>query len=242
MSEETTWIGMRPAELTESQRTRLSQDEVLRRRHLLYLDLGRRMEALPPPSRCPRVSDVLGKAEAASHTLSRIKRDSGASHWLFGLPLLAAAMVLVTLALVRKGTIETETEEETVPHELQPDQEVASELTLEALGSTLMGDRPLHDGGRLEAHEDLLFRVHVLAEGYLQIEETAGGRRLLGPTGRLLEPGTHTLKSGWEAPSATGTVIGFRAFLCPQPLRGATDSMPMGCAMSEISLALGSAD
>ena len=241
MSEDTTWIGMRPADLTESQRTRLSQDEVLRRRHLLYLDLGRRMEALPPPGRSPRVSEVLGRAQAASHTLSRIKRDSGASHWLFGLPLLAAAVVLVTMALVREGSTEHEPAE-IVPDALQPEQEVASELTLEALGSTLMGDRPLHDGGRLEAHESLLFRVHVLAEGYLQIEETAGGRRLLGPRGRLLEPGTHTLESGWEASGPEGQTVGFRAFLCPRPLRGAADSMPVGCAVSEISLALGGAD
>jgi len=240
------WLGLRPEDLTDGDRTSLERDLQLSAVHRAELNFGGQLENLPYLGRVIVLDDVRNYSERMG-PFSEKRRDKT---WLYGLPLVLVVIIMVvSLALSNKGARDPVsvtsflTNNSISPSSDLTGEPLAVSLTVWADQST--GERPVTDGQEIQRAELLVLEVHVQGSGHVVIGEVYGGDRLyplkadselfFADKSGVYRVGPRDRPKRFGFPENVSRVQ-LRAYFCGQAIDGFPASTPPGCQSADFNL------
>ena len=231
------WLGLRPEDLGDHERSQLERDLQLSAIHRAELTFGQNLEALPYLGRVIVFDDIRTYAERMGPFGTKKKSMT----WIYGLPLIAVVFgMLLFLALTNdRGKVPVAASEGPA---LQPEYNFVGEpeaisITGWAVQST--GERPLVAGEEIQVNERLGLQVSVKGSGHVVVGNAGTGERLFPVDGLPLfyEEGAYKIgrRQGFQFfsfPAGTGRVT-LRAYSCVDPLPDWPAELPKGCVTSD---------
>ncbi len=224
------WLGLRPEDLTESEREALAGDPVLAERHAEELALGAEVATLDAPTEGPEADRVLARLEARKQP-PRGGGRAGPAGLAVGLGLAAA----VLLTWLPAG------EEETSPMRDRGPGASPATVVLRAAAEGPRGLRVLRSGDIIGLEERVVFEVWTSSEGFLVLRD-ADSRALLDPertapwsasAGR--HPFGRPAPLSWRPDVATDTTL-VQVAWCPEPPADPAGDLGAACVTSELAL------
>jgi hypothetical protein len=164
------WIGIRPEDLTDANRTELEHDHGLAAVHRAELNLGLQLKGLPATSRRLSLRDV-SDYEAE---MGPFVQKEGRSTWLYGVPVLVVCVAgLVLLTISNKGARSPLSDGGFLADEYASrTQALAGDprgVSISIDAHQASGDRALPQGATLRGFESAKLTVHVAGTGYLSV-------------------------------------------------------------------------
>jgi hypothetical protein len=234
------WLGLRPEDLNDPDRTLLARDRKLSAVHRAELNFGMHLENLPYLGRVIVLDDVKNYAERMG-PFSLPKRDRT---WIFGLPLVVVVVVMLgVMAFSNKAGRDPLSQasfvQTTPPVTNDVGEPVAISMTAWAGQTT--GSRPVTEGSEIQRTERLMLELHVQGDGHAVIGNVQTGERLfpLDNAAFFIKEGTHPVgrqKAAVFHFSDSAEQIHLKSYFCPNPIDGFPAKTPVGCQVAEFGL------
>ena len=230
------WLGLRPEDLGDHERTQLERDLQLSAIHRAELTFGQNLESLPYPGRVVVLDDIRTYADRMG-PFSKKKRPMT---WIYGLPLVGVVFgMLLILALTnQRGKNPATLDGVATP---QPEYNLVGEpeaVSITAWAVQRTGERPLIAGEDIQRSERLGLQVSVKGSGHVVVGDLNRAKRLFPVDGRplFLEEGAYKVgRDGFEFFDFGGRTgpVALRALSCVDPVQNWPAMVPQGCIYSD---------
>jgi hypothetical protein len=234
------WLGLRPEDLSDAERTLLARDRKLSAVHRAELNFGMHLENLPYLGRVLVLDDVKNYAVRMG-PFSEAKKDRS---WLLGLPLV---LVVVAMGGVMAFSNKAGRDPLSQSSFIQATPAVSKlvgepgAVSMTAWAGHATGSRPVIEGSAIQRTEGLMLELHVRGSGHAVIGNVQSGERLFPLDEALffIEDGTYRVGRKRAAVfrfTDSADQIHLRSYFCAAPVVGFPLSLPAGCQVAEFGL------
>lgn len=230
------WLGLRPEDLGDQERSQLERDLQLSAIHRAELTFGQNLERLPYSGRVIVFDDIRTYAERMGPFAKKRKSMT----WLYGLPLVGIVFgMLLILALTNnRGKVPAGVKGITAP---QPEYYLVGEpeaISLTGWAVQATGERPLVEGEDIQVNENLGLQVSVKGSGHVVVGDLDRGQRLfpMDDLPLFFEEGAYKVgRQGFEFFDFSSRVgrVKLRAVSCVDPMEGWPAMVPQGCVVAD---------
>lgn len=234
------WLGLRPEDLGDADRTLLARDRKLSAVHRAELNFGLHLENLPYLGRVLVLDDVQNYA-ARMGPFSEAKKNRT---WLLGLPLVIVTVgMLGVMAFSNKAGRDPLSQNSFVKNAPAVSILVGEPgaISMTAWAGRATGSRPVIEGSAIQRAEGLMLELHVQGSGHAVIGNVQSGERLFPLDEDLffIEEGTYRVGRDRAVVfrfAGSTDQIHLRTYFCTDPVEGFPAVKPAGCQVAEFDL------
>lgn len=215
------WLGMRPEDLSDQERTLLERDLQLSAVHRAELNFGDQLANLPYLGGVVVLDDVRNYAER----MGPFEAPKRANTWIYGLPILVVVALMLIVMAVSNRTAQS-------PPSVSRDSSAQIDqmalvgqpegVLLEASARGLSGvERRIDSGHSVFASDRIAFAVQAKGTGHVVLGDVRTGERLFPDADRTMfvESGEQSLPYVYQLP-ATEKSVELRVLFCSKPVPG----------------------
>ena len=233
------WLGMRPEDLAEQERTMLERDLQLSAVHRAELNFGGQLANLPYLGRVIVLDDIRNYAER----MGPFEPPKRPNPWIYGIPLLVVvALMLIVMAVTnRKAQSPPEDAGSGVFQTNQMGLIGEPEgVLIGAFAKGLTGKkRPIDSGHSVYPSDCIEFNLQVKGNGHVLLGDVDTGQRLFpaGGTTMFIESGENRLPYVYQLPVGAN-VVQLRVLFCSRPVlgEGFPEQVPADCSSRRFDL------
>lgn len=234
------WLGLRPEDLSDADRTLLTRDRKLSAVHRAELNFGMHLENLPFLGRVNVLDDVKNYAERMG-PFAEPRRDRT---WLFGLPLVLIVLGMLGVMAFSNKPAHDPRAVGSFTNKAPPVSTIKGEPTAVSMsvwaGQTT-GSRPVMDGMAVQRIEGLVLELHAQGSGHAVVGNAQTGERIFPLDGKVffIEDGTYRVGRDYAEIfrfSNDSDAIQLRTYFCQSPLEGFPLATPRGCQSTDFQL------